>query len=66
MNDGTPLALHLKVREGVLQTYNGASPVDITACGWVNPPTERLVYKVDEVTCVVCLERLQNKKTPTH
>jgi len=52
-----PLTTHLKGREGILQTHTGASPCIVTACGWVNPPKERVVLEKSESTCPHCLER---------
>ena len=56
MTDKPPLALHLKGRNGILQTYDGATPCVVTACGWVNPPEDRMASDISETTCVLCLE----------
>lgn len=53
-----PLAIHLKVKEAVMQTYDGAAPVAVTACGWVNPPEDRVVSDIAETTCIVCLDNV--------
>jgi hypothetical protein len=52
------LSTHLQGRVGILQTYNGASPCMVTACGWVNPPKERIASDISETTCSICLESL--------
>jgi hypothetical protein len=52
------LSTHLQGRVGILQTYNGASPCIVTACGWVNPPEDRMAPDASESTCSICLESL--------
>jgi hypothetical protein len=49
------LSTHIKGRVGILQTYNGASPCIVTACGWVNPPEDRMASDASEATCNQCL-----------
>lgn len=60
MTDEKPiqLTLHLKVKEAVMQTYDGAAPVAVTACGWVNPPEDRVVYDIVDTTCIMCLDNV--------
>jgi hypothetical protein len=48
--------IHLKTIETVMQTYSGAFYIDVTSCGWVNPPKERVTSEVSEVNCQQCLE----------
>jgi hypothetical protein len=48
--------MHLKTRETVMQTYSGAFYVDVTSCGWVNPPKDRVTSEMGEVSCEQCLE----------
>ena len=50
------LSTHLKVRDTIMQTYSGAFYVDVTACGWVNPPKERMSSESSEVTCPQCAQ----------
>lgn len=33
------------------------SVVDVTACGWVNPPVDQYVYDKSMVTCDSCIRR---------
>lgn len=33
------------------------SVVDVTVCGWVNPPTEQVSYSKESVTCDSCIRR---------
>ena len=51
---------HIKIKEFVMQTHAGASNVDVTACGWVNPPKERLVPEGQEPDCEMCLLKRRN------
>lgn len=33
------------------------SIVDVTVCGWINPPTEQISYNRELVTCDSCIRR---------
>lgn len=53
----TELSVHLKWRE-TTQTHDGAAPVVVTACGWVNPPKDRVVNDLGETTCNICINNV--------
>jgi hypothetical protein len=33
------------------------SIVDVTVCGWINPPQEQIVHDRNAVTCESCIRR---------
>lgn len=50
-----PKATHLWYGERI--DRDKISIVDVTVCGWINPPQSQITYDRLEVTCESCIRR---------
>lgn len=56
-DEDTPEVKQLHLWYGERIDKDRLSIVDVTVCGWVNPPAEQVRYEKDMVTCESCIRR---------